>query len=307
MPTRLTLGAGLILATASMPARAQDVPASPAPHVQAKPGADDIVVEGLLPPGELPTQLRQGSNNAITNRKTYEFSLRVAKCAMRLPLDRLRKAIDGAPNSASQREAQATIARLTASCNADPWIASQINPAGTTRIWSNIANANQNSVTDQLVQAGNPLSPTELSAMGTSLYDHGAFLETTIKRFAPDISLTKRETSDPAVQARFNAVEIPRNSFRLEADLKYFRVAVCMVRMQPELSVRLLNAKPGSNLQRLLQANILSNARACVGNAKRVYVEPTQFRVYIIDALYRWVIAARAVPSLIPDDVTAAR
>lgn len=267
---------------------------------------NEIVVEGLLVPGDKPaSELRQATTGGVKNRINYENSLRIAKCAMRLPLDRLKQSIDGAPNSAPQREAQSYLVRLTAACNADPGVTSQRTPGGSIRALTNIRTGGDG-IMNVMVGYGMPQTAQERSADGISIYDYGAFLETAIKRFAPGISLTRRETGDPAVQARFDAREVPLNKYRLPTDRRYFEVAVCMVRLQPELSTRLFNSKPGSDLQRRLQATIINNARVCVGNARGVYVDPTQFRIYISDALYRWVLAARGLPSLIPDHVATA-
>ena len=51
-----------------------------------------------------------------------------------------------------------------------------------------------------------------------------------------------------------------------------------------------------------LEDALFIGAHQCVGYAKRMDVPPDLFRAYISDAVYRWVVAARGVDSLIPDD-----
>lgn len=130
-------------------------------------------------------------------------------------------------------------------------------------------------------------------------YERGALFVDALRRHVPDLRLTKRETADAAVQARFNAREIPLARFRLYQDRQYFEAAVCFVRVQPELSVALVRS--GSlDAQRRLEAAIVNRARVCVGNARQVYFDGVQFRFYIADAVYRWTVATRGVDTLIP-------
>ncbi len=103
------------------------------------------------------------------------------------------------------------------------------------------------------------------------------------------------------VQARFDKRELPRNRFRLPADYKYFEVAVCIVRVAPELSVRLAKSERAATLGDI-QSALIDSARACVGDAREVKVDATEFRIYIADAVYRWAVAAKGVESLIPQN-----
>jgi hypothetical protein len=134
----------------------------------------------------------------------------------------------------------------------------------------------------------------------TSYYDRGALFIEAINVFAPQYRLTPQQTADPAVQRRFDAREVPLARFRLPADRKYFEMAVCLVRLQPELASRLVSADVNRDAISRLEAAIVNRARVCTGNARRVYFDPSQFRFYIADALYRWIVAAQGVTSLIP-------
>lgn len=287
-----TIAATAILMSISAPLAAQQ--GKPLQGDQT-PRSGDIVVEALLPPGEKPaTSREQETSDSIKNRVVYENSARIARCAIKQSLPRLRAAIDGALNSAPQREAQAWLIRRTLTCNADTSVLTRPRTATSTSATTIVQVETQEF-------SGFASSTTQQSVEGTLIYDRGALLEEAIAKFAPDIDLTRDETNDPAVQARFNQLEEPRNRFRLEADYKYFEVVVCMVRLQPKLSTQLLRTKRVGQQGRL-QSAIINNARVCVGNAKHVYVDPSQFRAYIVDALYRWVVAARGVKSLLPQD-----
>ena len=52
-----------------------------------------------------------------------------------------------------------------------------------------------------------------------------------------------------------------------------------------------------------LEAAIVNRTRRqCVDSARKVYFDPTQFRFYIADAVYRWAVAVAGVDTLIPED-----
>ena len=118
----------------------------------------------------------------------------------------------------------------------------------------------------------------------------------------PDADLTRSETGDKAVQARFDAREVPRNRYRLPADYRTFAIAVCLVRMQPEATVQLLHTRPGSDGENKIERTIVGRARVCVGDAREVSFDAIRLRFYLIDALYRWIVAARGVDTLIGDE-----
>lgn len=130
-------------------------------------------------------------------------------------------------------------------------------------------------------------------------YNRAALLRRAIDMYAGDLTLTPEQTSDPAVQARFDAREIPRNKLRRGDDKLTFEIAVCMVRMQPEASVQLTTADDKSD-QYNLEDKIIAGANECIGGAQQMTVDPNVFRDYVSDAVYRWVVAARNVDSLLP-------
>lgn len=265
---------------AAVPSVAQDrmvePQASRAPDVDA---SDEIVVEGLLEvPGANPnTTASRGRDlsglnpqeTVIANRRKYEFSERIAKCAVRARLSKisqLRAAVDGPPNGSTQVFAQQRIKQINVTCSESSALLS---------------------FSDDL--------------LGRSIYDRGALMIEAMKAFTPNLRLTRADTDNPVVQARFNARETPRNRYRLPADYRYFEVAVCMVRLQPVLSSRLATTDLTPTQIGRFEDAIVNGARICVGDAKTVSFDPTQFRLYIADAVYRWAVAAQGVETLIPD------
>jgi len=271
----LAAAATYLFAATLSPSLAQQTPQQPTTAI-----SDDIVVEGMRDiddPTSAVTHSTLGSGRtgggARRSQEALTLASRFATCAIKEGADNewLRGALDGTINSASQRFAQGRLVQTRSACAQDTEIARQSGAA------------------------------TIITGYDTSYYDRGAMFIRAITLFAPDLRLTKTQTADPAVQARFNAREVPLARFRLPVDRTYFEMAICLVRLQPELSVRLVKTDDASQIARL-EALIVNGGLACVGNAKRVYFHPSQFRMYIADAVYRWAVAAKGVDSLIPAD-----
>lgn len=265
---------------------------SPPPSAEPEPVAKDIVVEGVRPsPVDELTDTRSplSYSQAVRSRTEFDWASIFTRCMQFAPAKLMRAIIDGPPNRADTREAQARLIRTNFGCHLrySTFPSESVAPAGALRDQENMAAG--------VVQSFNVVP------LGESVYDRGALLERTIAMYAPGLKLTRAQTENPAVAARFDYVEVPRNRWRLPEDYEYFQVAVCMVRLQPELATRLVGSPAGSKLQNQLGRILISRARLCAGNAKRVRVDPTQFRIYIADALYRWAVAARGVRSLIPE------
>lgn len=268
------------------------VPAPPPRVPQADEQPDDIVVEGYRrSPDRNTVATPPAAVSGTRARQTYAYSERLAKCAARSRLSnrsRLRAVVDGEFNSATQILAQDRLKRIYLTCSESPSLNSFTSPPASDLQLSA-------AITGDFT--GAPVG-TDAAPLGRSIYDRGAFTVQALKQYAPDLRLTRAQTGDPAVQARFNAREVPRNRFRLAVDYKYFEVAVCIVRLEPRLSVRLALSDGQARFSDI-QATLIDRARACVGGARHVQVDPTQFRLYIADAVYRWAVAARGTSTLI--------
>jgi len=221
-----------------------------------------------------PANIRSGSANMANYA---DASRRAAACATRgqiVKLSLLHEVVDGTISTPSQERAQDWLVRQTATCGEGAAIALggwQIGAGGR-------ASSNDN----------------------LGILYRGAFMAETIKSFAPDIMLTRTQLADPVVQQRFIARESIRASKRLPFDIKYFRVAICMVREQPELATQLVRTDPIARSTLAIQAHLVNRARGCAGNPKRLVIDQYEFRNYIADALYRWILAVRDVDTLVP-------
>jgi len=294
------LAAAVPLLVIASPGASQQVTATGRPVASSSDAEpDDIVVTGYRSrkaPGnrvDVPATV-----STVSNRIKYGYSERFAKCAARSKLSslaRLRVVVDGEVNSARARGAQDRLMRTYITCAESPSFLSNTLPPQT---------ANEVPFVKDMLYSGDfyGVSPGyDTTPLGVSIYDRGALTIAAMKRFAPSLTLARADVDDVEVQRRFNLREIPRNRLRLPLDRKYFQVAVCMVRVEPKLSVRLALSEGGARMGDVQEA-LIDRARACVGGARKVKVDPTQFRLYIADAVYRWVVAARDIASLIPSD-----
>ena len=269
-------------ATAGRPrAAAQAQPASQERSAPQEAPSRDIIVQALRREHRNIDEMIAPLPSVVAFKKVSEYSQFFAHCVKHPRLDRLHAIIDGEPNTPSYKLALDKIVRAHAGCYPQlPWpipnppFFGDCNPRIVDHDWGRTT-----------CMAG---------------YNRGALLQAAIDRYASDFSLTRAEVNDPAVQARLDAREIPRNRHRLDADHFYFEVAICMVRLEPGLATELVRSYGDSQFQSQIGQLILLRARKCVGNADHIKVEPRQFAIYITDAAYRWEVAARGVDSLIP-------
>ncbi|MBB4152633.1 hypothetical protein GGQ80_000509 [Sphingomonas jinjuensis] len=251
----------------------QSGPAAPPQKAEVPPLQYDLVVTGVPDLDEADSAVTRktlGSSkvgNATKTRIAFQTVETFTRCGGEGPsrgLGWLRAALDTTTNTARQIFAQRRFITLNAACSAS---AQQVAEAGT--------------VIDYYS-------------------DRGGLYLMALDRFAPNPTLTKAETADPVIQKRFDQREIPLLAKRLPVDRRYFEAAICFVRLQPELSVKLVQPSTKFAAYGRIEAAIVNGAKPCTGNARRVYFDPTQFRYFIADALYRWVVAARDVDTLVP-------
>ena len=238
----------------------------------------DIIVDGMVEPTHDKPAVSDATfgseraGSAVGSRTLWSLSERFARCSIKWGMSDtapLRSAIDGAINGAKQRFWQERFIGLHSTCAQDPALAREIGVAS----------------------FGDSHDPI--------YYDRGAMIVRSLNIFAPNLSLTKQQTSDPAVQARFNIRETPLARYRLPVDRQYFEMAVCFVRLKPELAVRLISLTEDNDIKKT-EAKIVNGTPICTGGARNVYFDAVQFRMYIADAVYRWAVAAKSVNSLIP-------
>lgn len=243
-------------------------------------GAKDVVVDGVKPvPKNAPTKPTEDYANALGRTSVREKSEMFVRCAKELDLDLVGAAIDSPMNTSAEKYALGRVLTSHYACypGADATFSADPNTLG---------DCNLTRISATFYDCRAP-------------YDRGAILETAMRRYAPELSLSEKDTNSPLVKARFNAREGPLNRFRLGPDFQYFQVAVCMVRLQPRLSVALFHTEAGSRAASDIEATMLLKARRCVGDARKVKYDTSELRLYLMDALYRWVVAARGVKTLI--------
>jgi hypothetical protein len=297
---RLVVTGALLGIAAIAASPAQQSKAAAAEAGREEPRNPDVIVRGYR------ERKKQGliaasslRNSAVQTRHRLARSSLFARCAARgrlAPPARLRAVVDAVVGSTSQVVAQNLLKRTHITCSADGGALLSVTTAegadGTNALARAVAGGN-----GSLSFAGAAVG-VDPFALGRSRYDRGALMIAALERFAPELTLTRRQTYDPAVQRRFDEREIPRNRLRQDADRLFFQVAVCMVRMEPELATRVA-LNQDRTLASDLQGALIDSARDCVGGARRVAVDPTDLRMYVADAVYRWAVAARGVDTLV--------
>lgn len=269
---RIALLAALTAATAPAAAQKAEVLTT----VPDASSADDIIVTALrIPREKLPTGVYWNYQSLIPSKIARENADMFLRCALKSSdLKSIRMVVDGEPNSANARFAQGWIKTTHRGCYPPTTLAGYIAPA----------------------------MPNTIADVGGSILDRGVIVESVLKAYAPDAALTPSITADAAVQSRFQQREGRRNRLRFPSDRDALVLASCLVRQQPVLATRLFRSNPGSLLERGLTQAIIVQGHECVGRVSRITVDPSLVRVYIMDAFYRWIVAARGIESLIPAD-----
>lgn len=238
--------------------------------------SDDIIVTALqIPREKLPTGVYWNYESSLPSRIARENAQMFLRCALKSSDSKsVRMVVDGEPNSAAARFAQGWIRATHRGCYPPTAFAGYTMPS----------------------------SSRTIIDVGQSALDRGVIVESVLKTYASDATLTPSITSNPAVMSRLQQREGFRNRLRLAVDRDALMLATCLVKHEPVLATRLFRSEPGSLLERGLTQTIIIQGRECIGGASRVTVDPSYMRVYILDAFYRWVVAARNVESLIPAD-----
>jgi hypothetical protein len=267
--TRSLLALSLIVAPVAVQAQQAEFPAS-LPEAES---SDDIIVQGLrIPREKLPTAVYWNYQSMLGMRIMRENAQMFMRCALKSTDRRwLRKVVDGDPNGADARFAQGQISQTHRGCYPP----------------------------DRSFGMMVTRFPIGAAEVGESRLDRGVIVEQVLADYAPHAMLTPEMTGDPTVKSRFRQREGVRNRLRLPDDRDALIFASCLVEQQPVLATRLFRSMPGTSLERGLTQAIIVQGRVCVGNANRVTIDPSLARTYIIDAFYRWVVAARGVDSLI--------
>ena len=254
----------------AFPACAQEV-SPPAAVSAAPPGAPAIVVTGTPDDSKDPVAAnpRIGADLQIESRTQYSQSAIFVRCA-HPDAATLRAIIDGPPNE------QTTVFTL------GHFVEEHIQ------------------CHKHYDYSAHPVT-IDLGRSLQGFYDRGAMLEYVFDTYQPNLKLKRSDTHKQAIIDRFNAVEQGRNRYRWPEDIAYFKVAICMVQAEPELAGQLMRSDAAGPQTGKIGKTIIARAHGCRPDAKRIEVDPTQFRIYVLDAYYRWAEAAKGADSLISD------
>lgn len=133
-----------------------------------------------------------------------------------------------------------------------------------------------------------------------AFYDRGALIEKVLEVYAPDLTFTTAQLMDAGVLARFHAREDRFDKRRSKGERVYAAVAACLVAVHPELALQYPKSVVNGEAEAKLRNALIGTTPQCVGGAKKVSVDPSEFRVFIADAIYSWAVALRGGDSLIP-------
>jgi hypothetical protein len=265
-----TVGA-VMLALTPTAAGAQNSTSDDLPNSES---SDDIIVSALkIPRDKLPVQVIWQPGTHMATSMAYNSTATYLRCAIKyVDHDMLRKVIDGPPNYSSTRFALGMILTENLGC-----------------------------YMPRPFDMRTKIVSSDPAVAGDDLLSRSQMIEQVLATYAPKSELTIAQTYNPAISYRFKEAEQIHNRFRLDNDLEAYRTVACMVQKQPGLATRLVHTDASSELARGLVQTLLIEGRQCLGGVKRVGVDPIFLRAYVVEAYYRWMIAARNVPTLIPE------
>lgn len=247
----------------------------------------DVTVTGHRLKNGFPSALSLNPEMARGRARHQKRAEVFAKCMMFFDPFYLRRAIDDPPHSSTATFALGRLIQKNIGCYPDQ----EVVPPRSAADLGDCNAATVSGMVDEAWRAKECRAP----------YDRAAIIRRVMAKYGGTLELTDKQTRDPAVQARFDAREVPRNRLRREDDKLMFEISVCLVRMAPALSVDLVETDD-TKQQYWLEDEIIEKARPCIGGALQLGIDPAELRDYISDAVYRWIVAARNVDSLIPAD-----
>lgn len=270
-------GLVLSLAASIAPAAAQKAPDA---KTSAAGQDTDIVVEGRrVNPKDLPVQTATAgnANDLAASTTSIADARRFVRC-MHADPRLLHEAIDHALNDPN---GQWTLNRLTLKQSAC---------YGTDRGPASIAPSQARDC--------NEIAGTNLCR---NVFDRGVLFEYALATYAPDLQLHRTDLRKNKVRRQFLQRELPLNRVRSPDDRRYFDVVSCVVQLHPEMALTFVRLPESDGQEGQLRQLLIGLSPNCFGNAKKVMVDPNQFRVYVAEAVYSWAAAVRGVASLIPD------
>ena len=281
---RFTFTLSLSLIAWSFSASGQGVQTSPSTHPSISPDypKPEIVVTAPVNPDDLPVQADGTTEAQSVSRYLGSEADRFVRCAgMPDPHD-LRLILDHSPGEALAMRALHKFVVRNSACYgslADPIPQSP---------YLGVCNPYRIAL----------FSPASICR---TTFDRGALYERAVKLYGGTVALTRTQTFDPNIRARFLRLEQERDKLRARTDREYSSVVGCMVQLSPQFGRALLEAAPGSEEETLARRLLIGHGAECVGSAAKVTADPVQFRAYTAQAVYAWLVATSNRPTLIKD------
>lgn len=298
-PIAMALAA--LLAVAAQQPPATGAAAAPAASGQAKqaPASSHDVIVTAIPQGPYPVTTHQTDQFPIeTNlaRQAVSDARLFSRCIKPSDAAALRQAIDGQPNRDARAGGVDQLVRDHFACypnyssmnTFDVHHYGACNPRG------------------EFAPIYDPLTHQMVGSMAKrtvcqSFYDRGALVERALALYAPDLAFTAADLLVPAVAARLHARDDRLDRTRSKDERLYVRVTECLVGYHPDLALGYLRANLNSGGEARLRAALIGTSPQCLAGAKEVSADPSEFRVFLVDAIYAWAVALRGGDSLIPD------
>ena len=241
----------------------------------------DIVVTGEEEPVEaLPIQTEESATVSIGTRQVGSEAGRFARCVPQQPPQRLRAILDERPNGPVSEGALHDYVVRNRGCY------------GT---MSYQPRAYYGQCNPQIVSEAPPVFACR------SLFDRGLLFEQAVMKQARSIDFSKETMAVPGVTQRFLAREDERNATRAQPQKTFFFAVSCMIRINPEYALLLLESEPNSDAETEMRARLIGNGSACLGGITDVQVDSNQFRVFTAEAVYGWMAAIAGKQTLVED------
>lgn len=277
MRRSILCGLGLALALSTAPAFAQTAP--DVNQTEARSDAE-IVVEGrTVNPKDLPVRVvtpprpqdRQVSAASISDARRF------VRCMHSVDPRLLHETIDRALNDRTAQWALDRLIRQRSACYSTVFARPPADPP-----------------------KYGECNPIYGSALCRNVFDRGVLFEYALATYAPDLTLNRADLRRDDVRRQFLQRERPISRNRTSDDRRYFDVVSCVVQTHPEMAVAFIRLAEGDAKEAQLRQLLVGLSSNCFGRAKKVAVDPNQFRLYVGEAVYSWAAAVRGLDSLIP-------
>ena len=274
-PRRLFLTCALSITSVS-PSKAQDQ-ASTRRSVPTAPSDIVVTAERLPAPTFTVKHPLPAAMRAIAD--VNERSERFARCAKKIDPGLLRRIVDEPVHTSRMDYSVDRAIRTNIGCYSDSY---------------------QPQTSEPFYGVCNPVGAPGGVGVCRAPYDRAAIIAEAIYRHTADIELVPEHTANRAIQQRLKRAELLRYRLADLIERQATQMALCVVALQPARATKLVRAHGDTPTQLQIAAQMLAYASPCTGATKSFTIEPLHLRASLIDAFYRWAVAAKGVQSLLP-------